>query len=219
MPRGRVAAGERGRPQVGHALEALRGCCRRRARRPRSSRRRRSRCRPGSRPATRRSHAPRSASTEATWARWCCTATRLGASSDGRRTPSERYCGWASCTTSSSLARARAYIASRSCIVSSSARAGLVVIEVADVLAHERLAVDHQGDGVLEVGAEREHRPGDRAARPRRRARSRGSAGASPAPSGPQRTTESSTRRAIGRSPTRSASASPASRARASPSS
>ena len=37
--------------------------------------------------------------------------------------------------------------------------AGVVVLQVADVLAHERLAVHDQRHGVLEVGAEREHRP------------------------------------------------------------
>src|SRR5208282_6424389 len=35
---------------------------------------------------------------------------------------------------------------------------GLIVAQVADVLAHERLAVNHQSDRVLEIGAESENR-------------------------------------------------------------
>ncbi len=38
-------------------------------------------------------------------------------------------------------------------------RAGRNVVEIADVLAHEDLAVDDQRDRVLEVAADREHRP------------------------------------------------------------
>ena len=55
------------------------------------------------------------------------------------------------------------------------------VLEIADVLAHERLAVDHQRDAVLEVGAEREHGSIDRERRHRTgcvaRARDAGSSG------------------------------------------
>ncbi len=43
-------------------------------------------------------------------------------------------------------------------MVSSKGAGGRVVVEVADVLAHERLAVDHQRDGVLQVGADGENR-------------------------------------------------------------
>ena len=53
-------------------------------------------------------------------------------------------------------------MASRSWIVAAQRAAGVVVLQVADVLAHERLTVDDQRHGVLEVGAEREHRPRDR---------------------------------------------------------
>ena len=49
------------------------------------------------------------------------------------------------------------YIASRSRIVSPKRAERLVVIEVADVLAHERLAVHDQRNGILEIGAQREH--------------------------------------------------------------
>ena len=61
--------------------------------------------------------------------------------------------------------------------------------------------------GVLEVGADRQDRPVDRQSRDRAGRVAAGRAGGSTGPSGPARTTESSTRRAIGRSPTRNASA------------
>ena len=35
----------------------------------------------------------------------------------------------------------------------------LIVIEIADVLANERLAIDHQCDGIFQVCAQGEHRP------------------------------------------------------------
>ena len=77
------------------------------------------------------------------------------------------------------------------------------------MLAHKRLAIDDQGDGVLEVGSDGQDRaiePADVAtapgAYPRARRRITG-------PKAPVRTTESSTRRAIGRSPIRNASAIP----------
>ena len=94
----------------------------------------------------------------------------------------------------------------------------VVVVEIADVLAHERLAVDHQRDRVLQIGAERQ----DRALR--RHSRDRAGRIAADrrritGPNAPARTTESSTRRAIGRSPIRNASAMPASCSRASSSS
>ena len=100
--------------------------------------------------------------------------------------------------------------------VSWNARSAVVVVEIADVLADERLAVHDQRDRVLQIGAERENRPRRRTASPRRPGRSRGRAAERRGRAARARTTESSTRRAIGRSPTRNASAMPASRSRAS---
>ena len=54
------------------------------------------------------------------------------------------------------------YIDIRSRIVSSKAAHRVVVLEIADVLADERLPVDDQRDRVLQVGADRQDRPLDR---------------------------------------------------------
>ena len=92
------------------------------------------------------------------------------------------------------------------------------MIEIADVLADEGLAVDHQRDGIFQIGAQGQDRPlrrkrGDRAGRV---AASRAQHDRAETPA---RATESSTRRAMGRSPMRKASAIPARRASASSSS
>jgi len=105
------------------------------------------------------------------------------------------------------IVKARPYIASRSEIALLERRRRIEMIEAADVRAHDRAAVDDQRDGVLQIAADGEDRlcRGERAtaagAYPRERRRITG-------PSGPAVATESSTRRAIGRSPLSSASAS-----------
>ena len=68
----------------------------------------------------------------------------------------------------------------RSRIVSLKCLKCLVVIEVADVLADEGLPIDHQRDGVLEIGAHGEQRALDRQSWPPLPERSRVSAAESP---------------------------------------
>ena len=81
-----------------------------------------------------------------------------------------------------------------------------VVIQVSNVLAYEGLAVHRERDRVFQVGAHGQNRRRDRqfaatpGAYPRERRRITG-------PKVPTRATESSTRRAIGRSPIKKASA------------
>ena len=53
---------------------------------------------------------------------------------------------------------ATSYIEVRSSMVSRNAWKRLVLIQIADVLAHERLAVHNQRDGVLQIGADGENR-------------------------------------------------------------
>ena len=111
------------------------------------------------------------------------------------------------------------YILIRSSIVSRNARRHCVLIEVADVLAYERLAVDHERDRVLQVAADGKHWPLRGHLRDRAGAYPRALRRTELARRPSARTTESSTRRAIGRSPTRNASASPVNRSNASSSS
>ncbi len=74
------------------------------------------------------------------------------------------------------------------------------MVEVADVLADEGLAFDDQRDRVLQVGPDREDRQAAGIAATACGANPRARRNTA-APYGPERTTESSMRRAIGRSP------------------
>src|SRR5579862_9721295 len=102
------------------------------------------------------------------------------------------------------------------CFLKSTER--LIVPQVADVLADESLAIDDEGDRILEIGADGQNRT-----LARNGCDGSGGVATRAAQNGrtntPTRATESSTRRAIGRSPIRKASAIPDSRSSASSSS
>ena len=148
-----LAAGERHRRRGGRAARSRRGRSGA-ARRPRASRRCRSRCR------RRRARAPApvspcSARQAAAWAWWCWTPTSSASCSSAHFVA--RYSGWRSCAITSGSTSS---IVEVELEVGAERAVGQLGVEVAEVRREERVAAARDAEGALQLGAGRDDRRG-----------------------------------------------------------